>query len=107
LLAFEPLDLTLQDITNEGCPSLSPNQFINSVAEPFRQSNVCRFYVERRSSHSRVVADHKVCSIGTELSGAGYCIFPSFIAISGTAYTDTARFVREFGDLREGGVDVS
>jgi len=33
LLGFEPLDLTLQDITNEGCPSLSPNQFINSVAE--------------------------------------------------------------------------
>lgn len=71
-LVLEPRDFPLKHLANKRGPSLSPDQFVDTLAKPFRQADVGRFHIERRSSHARVVTEQGVHSIGSRISGTGY-----------------------------------
>ena len=72
LLVFQSLDLAFQHFADEGRPALPPDQLVDTLAKPFRQTNIGRFHIERRSSHARGVTKHGARSIGSRKSGTGY-----------------------------------
>src|SRR3546814_20537421 len=72
LLVFQPLDLALHHFADESRPALPPDQLVDTLAEPFRQTNIGRFHIERRPSDARVVTKQGARSIGSRISGTGY-----------------------------------
>lgn len=62
---LQPPDFTLQHFADESRTPLTPNERIYSFAEAFRQADVRRFHIERRSSHTRVVTRQRAGSIGS------------------------------------------
>lgn len=58
LFSFQTLYLAFKHFPYEGSATLTPDQFVNPIAQTFRQTDIGRFQVERRSSHIVVVAAH-------------------------------------------------
>ena len=84
-LAFQSRDFTFQNFTYESGTALGANQGVYPLGQSFRQTDIGRFHVERRSSHACVVTERGTHSITSRLSGAAYCISPAVCIISGAA----------------------
>ncbi len=72
LLLFERFDLALDNLTNEGGPSLLAHEGIDTLAHSFRQTDDGRFHFERRPSHSAEVNCPPVRAIITRINDIGY-----------------------------------
>ena len=69
---FQPRDLFLHRLTDEGGPFLFAHQYIDPLAQTLRQANYRRFHSEWRPSHMRSLSDEGRFAIETRITDIGY-----------------------------------